>query len=89
LAIDLTPYRERARVLVERVTAGELDADGLRVALTDLVDDLYSVGVQDPGIAGLETLLAALRAGSWSGDLEALRDFASGTAGQRKAFWKR
>ncbi len=84
--VDLTPYRRRAADLAERVTRNELDADGLRRALVDLVDDLRSIGAADVDLAELVKLIANLDEGRWT--LDPLYAFA-GTPREKRAFWKR
>jgi Ca-activated chloride channel homolog len=94
--VDLTAYRRRATELVDRMERGELDARGLRRELVDLLDDLRSVGAGASDLDGLVNLLAALEAGTWDGELAALRAFADApipepgsTASKRGSFWKR
>jgi Ca-activated chloride channel family protein len=89
--LDLTPYRQRAKQMTDRVGAGELDTVALRRELTDLIDDLRSVGVAEPVLAPLVALLAQLRGDGWTGEVTALRDFAEGSPAtpQRPPFWKR
>ena len=90
IALDLGPYRERAATLVRRATAGELDAYALRRDLTDLIDDLRSVGAGEDVTGPLAAALAGLTddagAAGWTAALDALRAF----AGERRAsFWRR
>jgi Ca-activated chloride channel homolog len=85
-ALDFTPYRTRATRLAERVSSGELDADGLRRELVELVNDLRSVGASDADVSDLVTLIAAIDAGVWT--LDPLSEFATGKQSKR-AFWKR
>jgi len=100
--VDPTPYRRRAQALLDRYDRGDLDVDGLRAALADLVDDLRSVGTAPDEVEALTRLLARLEDGSFVGDPEALRTFADGTGGTgganaegtaaasgRRSFWKR
>jgi Ca-activated chloride channel family protein len=90
VALDLGPYRERAAALVRRATAGEIDAYALRRDLTDLVDDLRSVGAGEDVTGPLAAALAGLTddAGpaGWAAALDALRAF---TGDRRTSFWRR
>lgn len=97
VALDLSPYRERAARLVRRAADGELDAYALRRDVTDLVDDLRSVGASAEALAATLAELPAqppadLDDPVWAAVLAALRGFADAVpdAGPaRKAFWKR
>jgi Ca-activated chloride channel family protein len=82
--VDLTPYRKRAAELTELVVRGNLDADGLRRALVDLVEDLRSVDAAEADIADLVRLIALIDDGNWSA--EPLRAFAAGRSA--RPFWK-
>ena len=84
IAVDLTPYRKRAAELSELVGRGDLDADGLRRALVDLVEDLRSVGAAEADITGLVGLISLIDDGNWS--TEPLRAFAAGRSA--RPFWK-
>ncbi len=88
--LDLTPYRKRAGDLLDRVERGQLDPDGLRRELVDLVDDLRSIGATEPDVETLVRMIADLDTGQWT--LEPLQAFAGGGAGageSKRAFWKR
>jgi Ca-activated chloride channel family protein len=93
-AVDLMPYRKRAKELADAIEkAGEKgDASGLDLALArlvELVEDLRSVGGADAMAEAVDRVAATLRGGDWRAAAEELREVADGTAGGRgRAFWK-
>lgn len=98
-AVDLAPYRKRAKDLVEAIerAGGKGDRRGLDLAvarLDELVEDLRSVGGAAELAAAIEKIAATLRGGDWRAAADELKKIGDGAAlppaprSGGRAFWK-
>lgn len=85
-ALDLAPYRARAKKMLDQLTAGA-DLRRIAVALRELIEDLESIGADPTDLDPLRELAAALRAGT--AEEAGVRRVLATFAGERGAsFWR-